>query len=202
MLVNTIFRGILGQNRVNWGIMQALHLQGLRKMTLWFIFIEKNQMKTDNDKLAQAIAEKKAILKEKYGMLGEHSVNPLPPELHLQWLNDVIAFEEQWANASTITVNDRLGNPVLLPAHELTDAQLDVEWRRLQQLMKKNGLELCSIYTVPIRELYRFAVEELMSEEIDDIRLPNMTTHFIYEEFYPEEEEDSGSTPGNSAQSD
>ena len=147
-------------------------------------------MKTDNNDLYKAIAEKKNLLKEKYGMLDEGSSSSLPPELHLDWLDYIIEFEEKWANANMTTVAERLGNISFPPPDELNDEQLVAEWDRLQQLMSDNNLDLCTINDVPDRELYRFTVEELFAEEIVDIRIYGMTTHFIYEEFYPDEEDE------------
>lgn len=41
------------------------------------------------------------------------------------------------------------------------------------------------------REAYRFITEELLDEEIDDIQIPGMVTHFVYEEFHPNDREDA-----------
>ena len=38
--------------------------------------------------------------------------------------------------------------------------------------------------------MYRFITQELLDEEIDDIQIPGMVSHFVYEEFHPNDEDD------------
>jgi hypothetical protein len=40
------------------------------------------------------------------------------------------------------------------------------------------------------REKYRFVTEELLDEMMDHIHIPGMISHFIYEEFHPNDEDD------------
>jgi hypothetical protein len=46
------------------------------------------------------------------------------------------------------------------------------------------------INEVDDREAYRFITEELLDEMMDDIRIPEMYSHFTYEEFHPNDEAD------------
>ena len=56
--------------------------------------------------------------------------------------------------------------------------------------MNENQVCLDTICEVEDKELYRFITEELFQEEIDDMRIPGMFSHYTYEEFHPNHEYD------------
>lgn len=55
----------------------------------------------------------------------------------------------------------------------------------LFDLLDKNNISLDTICDVEEKELYRFITDELFEHEMDDMRIPGMTSCFIYEEFHP-----------------
>src|SRR5262245_37630724 len=106
------------------------------------------------------------ILKKKIeGMSGIYeSINPLPPEIENQFLENVIAFEEQYQNKPKLqTVFKKIGKPGgFKPVVEIPDKQIEQEWNELYHYLLEHGIDLqvCSPNIGP-RELYRFATEEL-----------------------------------------
>jgi hypothetical protein len=51
------------------------------------------------------------------------------------------------------------------------------------------GVYVDFLYEVDTTEMYCFVTEELLDEEIDDVRIPGLQCHFVYEEFHPNDEE-------------
>lgn len=109
-------------------------------------------------------------------------------EIENEFLNNIIAFEEQFGNRKTIQVFDKLGRPDhFKPASELTDEEVDAAWQMLRSCLNEHQIDLgvCSP-NVSKRELYRFVLEEFFFYEMDDMDMPGWLSHFIYDEFYPD----------------
>lgn len=110
------------------------------------------------------------------------------PGLENEFLRSVAAFEEQWGKCRKVTVFEKIGKPDFFkPVSEIPDEEIEKNWEELSNYMEENAvyLQACSP-NVSIRELYRFAIEELFNEEIDDMEIPGMQTCFIYDEFHPD----------------
>ncbi|MDD3320665.1 MAG: hypothetical protein PHS59_04390 [Paludibacter sp.] len=136
--------------------------------------------------------EKKKQLTEKHGaFFGSMSnENNLPPEIESQFLDNIMAFENAFQSATQIQLYDSLERPAFRKVEELTDAEVPIELERIMKLMSNNQVCLDTICEVDDRELYRFITEELFLEEIDEMHIPGMTTHYTYEEFHPNHEYD------------
>ncbi|MFT4156132.1 hypothetical protein [Parafilimonas sp.] len=119
----------------------------------------------------------------------ENDKNDLPPEIENQFLNNVMAFENQFAEEyKTIKVFDKIGRPQhFKPVAEITDEDMEQTWEALRNYLNKHDIDLdvCSP-NIPARELYRFATEELFEHEMDDMSLSGWSTNFIYDEFHPD----------------
>ncbi len=89
-----------------------------------------------------------------------------------------------------MTVYDFIGKPPFKPWDSLTPEQIGTELKRLQSIMAKNAVALDCICRYDDIVIYRFLTEELFSHEMDLIRIPGMTHHFIYEEFHPNHDHD------------
>jgi hypothetical protein len=144
----------------------------------------EEQLKAENDFL------KMKLMLEHGGQFSENenSEADLPPEIENQFLNNILAFEKQFADRKTIKVFDKLAQPRhFKPVAEITDAEMEQAWNELSSYMNSYGinLEVCSP-NIPVRELYRFTIEELFQMETDDMDLPGWCTNFIYDEFYPD----------------
>lgn len=112
----------------------------------------------------------------------------LSPAVENEFLNYVIAFEEQSKHPKYIRVFDRIDRPTHFKAvTEIPDTAIEAEWEKLQDHLYKYQitLDVCSP-NIPVRELYRFAVEELFEYEMNDMDIPGMMTGFIYDEFHPD----------------
>jgi len=126
-------------------------------------------------------------IEEELGGLSSKS-SDIPPELENQFLNYVLAFEEQFVEGRETTVYDRIGRPEWVPSDDLDEKEMKMELFRVQMLLHKNNIALDTICEVEPRILYRFITEELFEENTLDITIPDTMTRFIYEEFYPNHE--------------
>ena len=143
---------------------------------------EEEKIKAENDFL------KMKIMLQHGGQFGGTENSDLPPEIENQFLNNIMAFEQQYEKHKTIKVFDKTGKPDhFKPVGQIDDSDIEEAWRDLRQHMNEHGVDLdaCSPNVSP-RELYRFATQELFEHETDDIDLPGWSTNFIYDEFYPD----------------
>lgn len=132
---------------------------------------------------------KKRDLEIKFGAKFSKSSN-ISPEIESEWLNQIEQYEKQCNNAKSITVWQYLDKPAFKKVDELTSNELADEYERLLKLMENNNVVLETLCKVDKIELYRFITEELFFHEMDNIRIKGMTTHFTYEEFHPNAEND------------
>ena len=144
-----------------------------------------NQMQIENE-------EKKKLLTQEHGAYfgSMNSENDLLPEIESQFLDHIMTFENAYQSAKCIKLFDFLEQPTFRKVDALTDAEVSEELDRIMQLMIQKMVSLDTICEVDDRELYRFITEELFQEEKDDLQIPGMITHYIYEEFHPNHEYD------------
>ncbi|MDO8897074.1 MAG: hypothetical protein Q7V19_05445 [Bacteroidales bacterium] len=114
----------------------------------------------------------------------------IDPLLEKQFLDYIESFEAAHENAVRITLFEFLGKPDFQDPAILNPKETEVELSRLLDLLGENGIALDTICPVEPAEIYRFLVKELFQHEMDDIRVPGMVFHFIYEEFHPNHEHD------------
>jgi hypothetical protein len=113
-----------------------------------------------------------------------------PPEPYNTWEEYFEDFDRQLDEAPQVTVRKQIGNPNLRSADDIPDAQLEEELDKLLELLYANNIVIDFIHDIGDREAYRFITEELLDETMDHIRIPDMYSHFIYEEFHPNDEDD------------
>jgi hypothetical protein len=143
------------------------------------------------DRIQRILNEKKKEdLRKRYGMQLEGHTEDLSPQDESEWLDYITEFERQFENAAEISVRKRIGNPAIRPLFDISDAELETELDRLLELLYENNIVVDFINEVDDREVYRFISEELLDEMMDDIRIPEMYSHFTYEDFHPNDEED------------
>ena len=131
----------------------------------------------------------KLKLSLEHGMKME-ALSELDPEVENQWLKSVYAFEQQFKDVKKIKVYDRIGRPSFRKWDTLTPEETTQELQRLRVLMENHGVELDCICEYDDALIYGFLTEELFQHEMDDMQVPGMTLHFIYEEFYPNHDHD------------
>jgi hypothetical protein len=135
--------------------------------------------------------EKKRKLEERYGGKFSSTGPDLPPEIEAEWLDNIEEFERQFEQAGQTTVGKYVGDPVLRRCDEIAPGEVECELDRLIEILASNNIEVHFNGSVPTPERYRFITEELLKEEMDDIRVEGMMQHFIYEEFHPNEKLDA-----------
>ncbi len=150
-------------------------------------------MADTNDRIQRALNEaKRRELEERYGGIFSPSDSSLPPEIESEWLETIEDFERQFASATTTLVRHVLGNPTFPAIEEIDPGRLPDEVDRLLHVLEENGITVG--FDAPVRDedIYQFITEELLDQEIDDIRIEGMTHNFVYEEFHPNDLLDAG----------
>ncbi len=151
-------------------------------------------MSSDNheDGIQRALNDaKKRKLEERYGGRFCSTGPDLPPEIEAEWLDNIEEFERKFEQAGQTTVGKYIGDPVLKRSDEVAPGDVAGELDRLIEILASNNIEVHFDGSIPAGERYRFITDELLKEEMDDIRVEGMTQHFIYEEFHPNEKLDA-----------
>lgn len=142
------------------------------------------------DRIQRILNEKKKDeLRENYGMQMENA-DGLSPQAEGEWLDYITEFERQFENARRISIRERIGNPVIKSLTEIPESELETELDNLLELLAENNIAIDFLHEIEDRDAYRFLTEELLNEMTDDIHIPGMISHFIYEEFHPNDEDD------------
>ncbi|HEY8511309.1 MAG TPA: hypothetical protein VIL31_05085 [Cyclobacteriaceae bacterium] len=131
----------------------------------------------------------KLKLKLEYGMQ-ETDTSNLPPHVENDWLKYIEAFEKQYRDAKSVTVYEFIGKPPYKALEALTPEQVGPELNRLLDIMGEHDVALDCLCKYDDAIIYKFLTEELFPHEMDLIRIPGMTHHFIYEEFHPNHDYD------------
>lgn len=145
------------------------------------------------DRIQRILNEyKRKELAEKYEAQFSSDSNPnLPPEIEGQWLDHIAEFERQFEEASRISVREFVDSPVTRAVADIPVLEIEAELNHLLDILAEHNIFVDFLYEVEAEEAYRFIREELLDETIDDIRIPGLQHHFIYEEFHPNDEEDA-----------
>ncbi len=154
--------------------------------------MDNSSFDDEQDRIQRILNEKKRKeLEEQYGMIFSDEEIDLPPDVEGEWLDYIAEFERQFENAERIPIRDFIGNPPIKPLAEIPDEDLESELEALLDLLLENGIHVDFLMDVEDDEAYRFITEELLDEEMDNIRIEGMIHGFIYEEFHPSDEYDS-----------
>jgi hypothetical protein len=117
----------------------------------------------------------------------------LPPEILNQFLQNVIAFEQNAADAKgkSISVFERIGKPTFRLSTELSSTEIFCELARANQLLNDHNmtLDICD-GPYPDELIYTFITQELFLQEVNEVHGLGGVWHFIYEEFYPNHQSD------------
>lgn len=119
------------------------------------------------ESLIQAKQEK---LRDEYAMQAHFIAPDLPPEAAIEWLDSILEFERQFENVKIITVRERIGNPPLRPLDEIPLYELEQVVTDLLDLLAENGIGVDFLGDFDSIAAYRYLTEELLDEEIDDLR--------------------------------
>jgi hypothetical protein len=113
-----------------------------------------------------------------------------PPEPYHSWDEYFEDFDRQLEEAPSISVRKRIGNPRLRQADDIPDSEMEEELDKLLEMLYANNIVIDFLHDIEDRDAYIFITEELLDETMDDVRIPDMYSHFIYEEFHPNDEDD------------
>lgn len=112
------------------------------------------------------------------------SDNNLPPQLENDFLKYIMEFEEAAREKKVIKFFDKIQRPDF--SLDIDDKQLPSELERLLNHLEKHHIKVTTLCEVSDRELYRFIVEDLFEEIINDVpHIEGGYTIFTYEDFYP-----------------
>jgi hypothetical protein len=95
-----------------------------------------------------------------------------------EWLDHVIDFERQFAEAGRITVRERLGAPAPRPLSEIPPPAVEPVLMELLERLADRGVLIDFMGEWSPQEAYQFIVDELLDEEIDDIQIEGMAACF------------------------
>ncbi|HZY35908.1 MAG TPA: hypothetical protein VFE53_04625 [Mucilaginibacter sp.] len=118
------------------------------------------------------------------------TASEIDPEIENAFLKNVMAFEQNWANAKPVKVYDLLGRPDFKRSDDLTDDEIETELDRISDLLSEKNIDVYFDDEVEGRTRYFFITEELFEHESTFMPMPGMTTCFDYEEFHPNHKKD------------
>jgi hypothetical protein len=134
--------------------------------------------------------KKKQELSERYGaVFPQVDRSDLPVDVETDWLDHVEEFESQYEDASVMTVREFVGYPATPPLEDIPKDEFESELNQLFGILIRNDVTVHFPEDVDDREIYRFLSEDLLEEEMVDIRVPGMRHCFIYEEFFEDGDE-------------
>lgn len=123
-----------------------------------------------------------------HGAQFSDSSEEISAEMENDFLRHVMEFEKQYANASFTTVYEKIDKPThFKPVATITDDDIEKELEDLLDYLDHYLISL-DVYSPNIkpREIYRFAIEELFNEKMEDFNIPGMVFHFVYDEYHPD----------------
>jgi hypothetical protein len=147
---------------------------------------------SEDDHVQRLLNEsKKRSIEEEFGGVFGEPTGEVPPEIEARWLDGIVEFERAMENADEVTVRQFLGNPALKPVDTVTDAEIRGVLDNALDLLFDNNIEIYFDKPLSDREMYRFIVDELVDEMIEDVRVCDMVTTYIYSEIHPDPERDT-----------
>lgn len=118
------------------------------------------------------------------------SSEKIPPSVENKFLKQIISFQKQFNQNKTISLHEYIGEPEYNHTSDLSDSQIKKQLKKLLAYMKKKRVLLEVLAPTPDREIYRFITEELFKHQVEDIRVKGWISHFVYEDFHPNDEYD------------
>jgi hypothetical protein len=138
-----------------------------------------------DDSIQRAFNEqKRQALEQRFGARCSFDDADVPPEIIGEWLDYIEEFETRYQGAGKTTVRAFIGSPLFLPHDSLSPFDISRELFRLVGLLSSNSIEVHFEKPLSDTEQYRFLTEELLDQDIDDIRIPGMTHNFLYGEIH------------------
>jgi hypothetical protein len=126
---------------------------------------------------------KREELAERYGMsFSRVGDGTLSPEVEGEWLDHIAEFERRLDVAEQVTLRRLVDFPPVRHLADIPPGELEAELGRLLGHLENHDVLVDFPNPVTAAAAYRFITEDLLDEQIDDVRMPGMRMHFIFEE--------------------
>ena len=109
---------------------------------------------------------------------GEYGRSQLSPEEELKWLEEIDQFDQQLESGRQITVRQRIGDPIVTPVAQIPLYALAQAVNNLLNLLAEHGIIIDFMGEWDDFAAYQFVTEEILDEEMDDVHIEGMWTHF------------------------
>ena len=152
---------------------------------------KENNPKKSNEEIKFEHELNKLRLSAEHGLpFLDEKKEEIQSETEEEFLERMREFEDAMENPDEKKIAELLGYPNFPKADALSDAEISAALELAINALANKSIVLDVIYPTPDREIYRFITEELLKKESGMAGAGGMTTHFIYEEFYPNHTED------------
>lgn len=127
---------------------------------------------------------KRAELEERYGAKFVRFADArVPPEIEGLILDHIEEFERQVRTAGMTPLRRFAGIGTTRPLADLPSDAVEDELEALLDRLAAHGVFVDFPDHVDAAAAYRFLVEELLDEEVPEIRIPELRLHFAYDGF-------------------
>jgi hypothetical protein len=93
---------------------------------------------------------------------------------------------------SIVSVFEKIGNPKCPAPGDISSDELVAEYGKLVELLDNHNIIVHFKNDFPVKEKYRFIIEEVFKQDMEDFKKSKIQVSFIYEDFHPEMDEDDG----------
>jgi hypothetical protein len=91
---------------------------------------------------------------------------------------------------SIVSVFEKIGRPKCTSMDKMTPDDFTEEYSKLIALLDSHSIIVHFKNDFPVKEKYRFIVEEVFKQDVEDFKKSKVQVSFIYEDFHPEMDED------------
>jgi hypothetical protein len=106
------------------------------------------------------------------------SIKDLPPDIEYFFLKNILNVERAFANHETISLFDKIGQPIVLKSDQLDDTAIEGAAIALEDLLNKKGIFVTFPKNETCRKKYVFITEKLFNVQVDNLGMPEIMMHF------------------------
>lgn len=103
-----------------------------------------------------------------------------------EFFNSIKQFDKKNKKLKLIKVYELIGSPRLLSVKQIKRNALKKEYDKLIELLTLNNIFVHFKNDYSLSEKYSFIVEEIMEQEVENVKDTNLHINFIYEDFHPD----------------
>jgi len=153
-----------------------------------------NKYKKTHDRKRKAKKQSKRINLHQKPEPGTYLMNDLTKthwDIDKNRLDYAKELELPFNNARFVTVREYVGFPDFKTLQNIETEQIRTEVKKVLAYLLSHNIAVDFLTEVPDDDAYDFLTNELMDQEIENIRIPDMSTCFIYEDFHPNDKLDA-----------